>query len=249
MRTLAVLASLLFALSACKTDKKPEAKAGSGSAVATKPSEPTAGSGSGSAAPTAGEPDKRAAIELPKPDGTPLKKRETQLDQAGFDELAKVEVPGFEKKVRNQSGGLDVRFSTPRPKLAVTVTVAPCFDCTPIELEKWKAKEATLKQLLIEELRDRPDTIWELGQTEVSGTPAIFTYQFGHFFGKDDLGNPSGGFSNAYILYWNDGKNQIRVVAEYKDDPTSREDMLEIAPREDLEKLARSFLDLFTHKW
>ncbi len=249
MRTLAVLASLLFALSACKTDKKPEAKAGSGSgsAVATTPSEPAAGSGS--AAPAAGEPAKRDAIELPKPDGTPLKKRETQLDQAGFDELAKVEVPGFEKKVRTQSGGLDVRFTTPRPKLAVTVTVAPCFDCTPIELEKWKAKEATLKQLLIEELRDRPDTIWELGQTEVSGTPAIFTYQFGHHFGKDSLGNPEGGFSNAYSLYWNDSKNQIRVVAEYKDDPTSREDMLAIAPREDLEKLARSFLDLFTHKW
>ena len=65
----------------------------------------------------------------------------------------------------------------------------------------------------------------------------------------DDTGQPQGSYSNAYVLYFNDGINQIRVVAEYKDDAMSREDMLKVAPREDLEKLAKSFLDAFTHAW
>jgi hypothetical protein len=63
------------------------------------------------------------------------------------------------------------------------------------------------------------------------------------------MGNPIGAFSDAYALYYNDGVNQIRVVAEYKDDPTTREDMLAIAPKEDLERLAKAFLAAYTHAW
>ena len=66
--------------------------------------------------------------------------------------------------------------------------------------------------------------------------------------GKDQNG-PVGAFSNAYALYYNDNVNQIRVVSEYKDDWQTREDLMRIAPREDLEKLARAFLDAYTHAW
>ena len=142
-----------------------------------------------------------------------------------------------------------MRHSTPRPTIATTITITPCFDCPAMELAAWKAREASLRLLIGPELRDRPDTVWEMGQTELNGAPVIFTFQLGHHFGKDDNGNPTAAFANAYALYFNDGTNQIRVVTEYKDDPVAREDLTLVAPREDLEKVARAFLDAYTQAW
>ncbi|MBA3454944.1 MAG: hypothetical protein H0T42_17780 [Deltaproteobacteria bacterium] len=242
MRTF-VLVSVI-ALAGCGSKKEPATRTDTGSG--------SAGSGSAVAKPTVGpetSAPKANNLALPKGDGTPPKQSAKALDQAAFEKLAKHELPGFTPIVRNVKNQLDVRHVTQRPVLATTVTIAPCFDCLPMELDKWKAKEAGLKMLLVEELRDRPDTIWELGTTELHGQPLIFTYQFGYSFGKDDQGNPEGAFSNAYALYFSDGKNQIRVVAEYKDDPVTKEDLKAIAPREDLEKLAKGFLDFYTHAW
>jgi len=160
----------------------------------------------------------------------------------------KIAYPGFKRDTINEENALDVRHTTPRPMISTTVTMTKCFQCTPMELDKWKSKEAALKALLPEELRNRPDTIFEIGKTEAAGTTVMYTYQFGQFYGKDEAG-PTGSFTNAYILYFNDGVNQIRVVAQYKDDPTTREDMLAIAPKEDLERLAKAFFDAYTHQW
>lgn len=244
-----VVALSLLALPGCKTDKKdtPTTKTGSGSGSAAA----TGSDGSAAAKPGEGSGDeaKPANLTLPKGDGTPPKKTDKPFDKAKFEELAKLDAPTFEKAVRNTAGPFDVRFTTPRPKLSATVTIAPCFDCTPMDLDKWKAKEEALKVMIPDELRKRPDTQWELGKIDLNGETAIYTFQFGYFFGKDDIGNPFGGFTNAYALYWNDGKNQIRVVAEYKDDPVSKEDLQTLAPREDLEKIAKAFLDFYTHSW
>ena len=237
----------MSALAGCGS-KKEQAKTDTGSGATVV----TSGSGSGSAVamPAGGSATgKGTHITLPKGDGTPPKPTIKALDRADFERMRKLEFPGFESAVRNHDNQLDVRHSTPRPTLATTVTVAPCFDCLPMELDKWKAKEAGLKMLLTESLRDRPDTTWEIGATELNGQRLIFTYQFGHNYGPDDQGNSVGAFSDAYVLYFNDGKNQIRVVAEYKDDPVSRDDLKAIAPREDLEKLAKGFLDVYTHAW
>jgi hypothetical protein len=57
------------------------------------------------------------------------------------------------------------------------------------------------------------------------------------------------GFTDAYIVYYNDGVNQIRVIASYKDDPTTTEELKKLAPKEDLEALALAFLDVYTHAW
>lgn len=243
MRTLAFVS--LIALASCGSKKEPakttdtgSGSAGSGSAVA-KPAD-----GSSANVPMGKN------LTLPKGDGTKPKQSAKAFDKADFEKLAKHEFPGFQAVVRSKDKQLDVRHSTDaRPILATTVTIAPCFDCLPMELDKWKAKEAGLKMLLPDELRDRPDTTWELGATELHGQPLVFTYQFGFTSGKDDQGNPESAFSNAYALYFSDGKNQIRVVAEYKDDPVTREDLKSIAPREDLEKLAKGFLDFYTHAW
>jgi hypothetical protein len=242
VRTLGVVVLIVIALVGCGSKKEP-AKTDTGSGSATPGSaaaKPAGGSASGA---------KGLNISLPKGDGTPPKATAKVLDKEAFEKLSKLEFPGFAPIVRNKDNQLDVRHVTPRPVLATTVTIAPCFDCLPMELDKWKAKEAGLKMLLAEPLRDRADTTWEMGATDLHGQPVIFTYQFGHTSGTDDQGNPEGAFSNAYALYFSDGKNQIRVVAEYKDDPMSREDLKAIAPREDLEKLAKGFLDAYTHAW
>lgn len=236
MRTLAVLLSVL-ALTACKskTDSKPAT--GSGSAVAAAGS----GSGAGSADP--------GAITLPKGPGTPPNKTTAKLDDAAFAKLAELEYPGFKKEVRKTSGGFEVRHSTPRPKISVNVLITPCFDCIPMELERWQAKTDALKALLPPELRDRPDTTFEVGATELHGAPLIYTYQLGHYFGKDENDNPIADYSSAYVLYHNDGVNQIRVVANYADEPVSREDLAVVAPKDDLARLAKAFLDAYTHAW
>lgn len=253
MRTLVAFlsSSLLIVSAGCKTDKK-AAPQTTGSAAAGSATGSAAGSATGSATAANGSADasgKPAPITLPKGDGTPAKKTAKALTPEEFEKLANLEYPGFEKVILNKGNGVDVRQITARPRLATTITITPCFDCVPIELEKWKAQEESLKQLLAEPLRKAPDTIWEMGQTEVAGTPVIYTYQFGRHEEKDNMGSPVLAFSNAYALYYNDGNNQVRVVAEYKDDPATREQMLEIAPKEDLERLAKAFFDAYTHAW
>ncbi len=244
MRTLVVVLGLALAIG-CKSKSNGQAAQGSGSA----------GSGSaGSAAAGSANTGQTGSteIKLPKLSGTPANKTTKPIDKATTEKLAALEFPGFVKDVRKADDkALDVRHkTTTRPKLGATINAAPCTDCIPLELAKWQAIANALKaQLLPDELRNRPDTVFELGETEVNGQKLIYTYQVGHFFGKDELNQPQGSYSDAYALYFNDGINQIRIVAEYKDDAMSREDMLKVAPREDLEKLARAFFDAFTHAW
>jgi hypothetical protein len=76
----------------------------------------------------------------------------------------------------------------------------------------------------------------------------MYTYQVGTGTAKD-VGGDVFGFTNNFNAYYNDGVNQIKVVGAYKDDPASKEKMMELAPKEDLQKLALAFLDAFTHQW
>lgn len=242
----AVFAAMI-ALAGCKTDKPAPPATGSGSA-GSGAATGSGGTGSGGSAAGSNDVPKGATIKLPKGDGTPPKKTTKPIDQAMADQLIKLDFEGFEKSDRTGGPNFEVRLTTARPRLAVTVTIAPCFDCLPMELEKWKAKGDVMKVLLAEELRNLPDTVFDLGTTQINGQPVIFTYQLGYQSSEDSSG-PTGAFSNAYALYYNDNVNQMRVVAEYKDDWVAREDMLRIAPREDLEKLARAFMDTYTHAW
>jgi hypothetical protein len=72
-----------------------------------------------------------------------------------------------------------------------------------------------------------------------SGSAAEADFGPGHF-----------AWTHAYTLYWNDGQNQIRVVAEYKDDPLlNKEAMAKEVPRADLENVAKAFMDVYTQAW
>ena len=238
MRTFVVSLSLLLLACGSKSSDKPQT--GSGSSTGSGSATGSAGAGSGSSAP----------IVLPKGDGTPPKKTTAKLTDPDFKRMAAFDHPPFLKRIRNTQDGMDVRFTTPRPRIGTTVTITPCFTCPPMTLDKWKEREDTdLKFLIGEDLRNRPDTTWEMGTVDLHGQTLVFTYQVGHFFGKDDQGNPKAAYSDAYALYFNDGINQIRVVSEYQDSPVSRAEMLTIAPKEDLARIALAFLDFYTHSW
>lgn len=240
MRTFLVVSLSLFAF-ACGN----KSSGGSGSGAGTG-SDPGSGAGQKTNIPP---PPGEKPIALPKSDGTPLKPAGRSLGPNDWKRMAAIDHPPFLKRIRNTKTGFDVRFTTERPKIGTTVTITDCLHCVPMNLDAWKAKTDDLKYILGDDLRDRPDTTWEIGSKEIHGTLVIWTYQVGHFFGKDDNGNPHASYSDAYALYFNDGDNQIRVVSEYQDSPVSREEMLAVAPREDLEQIATAFMDFYAHDW
>ena len=80
------------------------------------------------------------------------------------------------------------------------------------------------------------------------GAKAISTYTLGFNVGKTTKG--AGAYSDTYKLHWNDGVNRMEVVSQFKDDPTATmQDMLNLAPKEDLAKIARRFFDVYSHAW
>jgi hypothetical protein len=234
VRTLVVLCSVLAAFG-CKG--KPKAK----------PAPPNAATGVVNGSGDRAAPD----LLLPHADGTPPKKTTAPLVKADFEKLSKLSYPGFTSEIRTLGDKiLEVRFRTKdRPVLWAVVTVSPCLDCLPMELEKWKAREAELKTISLETLKDAPGIDWEMGETKLFGERVIYTYQVGTGSGSGDAGGPSVSFTDNYVAYYNDGINQIRVVGAYKDDPTSKEELIKIAPKGDLEALALAFLDVYTHAW
>lgn len=257
MRTLLVVLSAITLSSGCK-DKPKAQPPSTGSAAQVDPLTDL-GSGSGAKAPdtpmpkTTGDSDGPKVVTLPKADGTPPQKTTKKLELATLEQLSKLEYDSFKRDVRSLTDKvLEVKYTTKeRPHIAATVNVGHCFDCLPMDLARWQAKRDTFKVFLAPELREHKETVFELGTTELHGTKLIYTYQLGWAFGTDpDTEQMAGAYSHAYIVYYNDGVNQIRVIAQYADDPVkTREDMVSLAPREDLEKFAKSFLDAFTHAW
>ena len=237
MRTTVALA--LTVLVACKG--KPEHRA----------PPPTLGSG----LPVAnGSDGKRAApdLALPAGPGTPPLKTTRRLGRADFEKLAKLEYPGFQHE---QHGLNDTVFevrqiTNDHPRLWTTITIEPCgSDCWPMDLDAWKKHEDELKkQWLGDALYGQPDVDWAMGNMILHGTHMIGAYQLGQHAGSGAGGGLA--FTDALLLFYNDGMNKIRVVAEYKDDPVkSKEVMAQLAPKSDLEALALSFMDVYTHAW
>jgi len=165
--------------------------------------------------------------------------------QAQLEALSTLELDtSFRSSVRKLAKGyLDVVHTRrARPRLDVFVTIQPCGDCIPLQAARWRA---TKRQTLAPELRARPDTTFELGEVSLVGEKLIYVYQLGWHFSTT-----GGAYSNAYILYYNDGVNQIRVVAQYADDiPGSKEALARALPREQLEQIAGTAFDLYTAAW
>jgi len=248
MKKLVVIA---IALAACKGAPKHQ------------PAPANAQAGSNKAPPA---PD----IALPHSDGSPIQPTKAKIDPATMQKLQAMTFQGFVAKphgLNAEAGTMEVQQRTnDHPTIWAVITIAPCTDttlmpsCLPMQLDKWMAEPryTELKSILPPALRAQPDTIFEVGATVLGGQKMIFTYQLGqstsHPSGSGVTGSAfdPGGFSysDAYFLYYNDGVNAIRVVAEYKDDPRdSKEKMAETAPKGDLENVAKSFMDVYTHAW
>jgi len=247
-RTLAVLAAAVLAFG-CRGhhDHDTPAKAAPGAAHAPRPPLPTHAR-PGLAAVAKGQVHPRkGGLVVPAPSGTPPAHTRGPLSAATLERLSQLTFPDFTARVDHVNDkALQVRHLTDDdPRIAVTINVAHCTDCLPMDLARWQARKPVLEQLLAPQLRDAPDTTFELGTTDLAGAPIIATYQVGYLMGAG-----VGAWSDAYALYFNDGKNQIRVVAEYKDDPPrSRDVMVQLAPRAELERAAKAFMDVYSHAW
>ena len=273
MRISVVLAVGLAALSACKGKPTNNTKpATPGSAGST---ESTGSNSMGALVPNKGSavaPD----IVLPHADGSPPIKTTAPITAAKMTSLSTLQFAGFLRDVKRADGYLEVHHTTDsRPRVMATVIIEPCSNiggagsasesgsgsagsgsagatgCTPMELDQWKAKTDQLKGSLAKELRGLPDTVFEVGETDLRGAKAIYTVQIGQRVDTDDQGHMlQASYSYAYDLYFNDGVNQLRVNAEYKDDPLkTQDDMTKLVPREDLEKTAKAFADIYSHSW
>jgi hypothetical protein len=271
VRTFVVLSLLVLAIGCKGKPKHQEPPANLGSATGRQ-------SGPGELKPA---PD----IQLPHGDGSPPVKTTGTLDAATLDKLQKMSFKGFQLSAHGRVAGLmEVRQTTEDfPKIRATVTVAACDKerpCWPMTLEAWKPHFGEMKAvLLLEELRDLPDTVFDINMTTVNGVGFIYQYQLAQspMVPQEAPGSGSAkaatketakgsgaagsankptfdpghlAFSHAYTLFYNDGHNQIRVVAEYKDDAaTSKEAMAKLVPKEDLEAIAKAFADVYTHAW
>jgi hypothetical protein len=246
MTTMKVLLVTLVALAACKGPPK------------HKPAPANAQSGSAGAAPD---------IVLPHSDGSPIKPTTAKIDPETMQKLQNMTWRGFAAKPHGfnaDKGMMEMQQrTTDHPTIWAIITIAPCTEttvlpaCLPMDLSKWNSEPryTELRNILPEALRKQPDTIFEVGVGAVASAKMIFTYQLGqsvsHPGGTGSNFDPGGfSFTDAFFLYYNDGVNQIRVVAEYKDDPkSSKEKMAEVAPKADLENVARAFMDAYVHAW
>ena len=200
-------------------------------------------------------------IELPRGTGKPPVKTTEPLPLKKLLELQQRAWKGFQIQPHaiNPEKGMEVQHVTEdKPKITATITIAPCSDqavlgaCKPIQLPLWQADAAHLKMLVPEELRS--DAKFEVGLVKFHNTDLIYTFQLGQTTGTFSKGSNAGmaytAFTYAYVLYYNDGVNQIRVIAEYKGDPLANvTEMQKVVPREDLENTAKAFFDAFTAMW
>jgi hypothetical protein len=213
--------------------------------------------GKPTATPSTTAPD----IVLPHGTGKPPVKTTGPLPLKTLLGLQQIAWKGFQllPHAINPVKGMEVQHITEdKPKISATITIAPCSTesvlgpCLPMLLPAWKATESHLKQMVPEELRG--DALFEIGTVKFHETDLIYTYQFGQDRGVFTKGSNAGQsyviFTYAYILYFNDGQNQIRVVAEFKDEAQETKELMQkLVSRDDLENTAKAFFDAFTAAW
>lgn len=208
-------------------------------------------------------------IHLPKRSGRAPVVTTAPLDVATYEKLQRLTFSGFEVRTRSldSANGLELRqITADRPRIWATITIAPCQprallgDCTALTVAAWQARAAELKAALLHpDIAAAPDTVFEIAATTINDVTWIYQYQFGQTQPASSAQTSATGdarrageyaWSHAYVLYYNDGHNQIRVVAEYKDDPAaSKEAMAKLVPRTDLENIAKAFADAYTQAW
>jgi hypothetical protein len=118
----------------------------------------------------------------------------------------------------------------------VRFQVDKCLNCVAMDKALWEARKAELLLLVPQEIRDKPDTIYEIGEASIAGLKVVYIYQAGVYIVPNDTQT----VSHAYTVRWNDGVNQIFVQAWDISSPTSAtvEHLVTVVPRADLEAQA-----------
>jgi hypothetical protein len=223
---------VISAVVACKGKPKPQAAPGSGK-VETQ----------GSASKGAKE------IELPHSDGSRPIQTTGPVKLETLKKMSEITFPGFNLDVRSvvEKHMWVYQKTAEHPIIRASIHIWPCDEknCWPLDLAKYKERQEELKIYLEGDLKTAPDTQFEVGQTEVNGAPVMYTFQLGQV-----MNDKRSQFTYAYVMFYNDGKNEIRVVSEYKDDMVAtKEDMIKAVPKEDLENTAKAMIDVYTHHW
>lgn len=194
-------------------------------------------------------------ITLPKGTGKPPVKTTKGIDTDAdkVKALTAMAFAGFAKTVVKDAGGVEVTHKTDsRPHIIVTAKIEPCKskdDCPALDAAAWKDKPE-LKQYFSDKLKNLPDNVFEVTDATLNGAKLVRTYQVAYKLTTDERGNQEGGYSHAVVDYYNDGTNKITVVAEYHDQlPASRDNLLKLVTKEELEKSADAFLDIYTQNW
>jgi hypothetical protein len=214
VRTYLSLLALVLALApACKSDSQPTTAGG-------------AGGGTAAGIPTA-----------PKRPGKPF-------DMTTFEEISKL---SFGDAATSALESSDDRLAlrvvpTGEPPIQSTIRLSRCLNCVAMDKALWEPRLAELRQLLPKEVRDKPDTVFELGEVTIGGEKAIYTYQLAvHAIGGVD-GQPLHKALNthAITIYWNDGVNQAQVVTKDASPPDSPtlEQLAAKVPRDRITKAA-----------
>lgn len=174
------------------------------------------------------------------------------FDKAAYEQISKLDFAGAPSEVMELSdSGLALRVSPPpatgEPPVVATIRASKCLNCVAIDRAAWVARIAELQQLLPKEVRDKPDTVFEVSDTTVGATKTIYIYQLAVFAigGLDGKPLEKAINTHAYTLHWNDGVNQVQIAvkdASPPDAPTV-EQLAAKVPRARIEKLAT---DLFT---
>ena len=202
--------------------------------------------GSGAAVPLANQRADKV-LQLPHGEGMlPKLTKASPLDKATLAKLGGIDVPGFTKEVRDTGQAfVTVQRTLDRPKLKVTTQIRPCKNaCVAIELGKWQTR-TDLEDLMSKPLKASKETKFQIGATDLNSQSMIFTYQYGLL----KVGEATH-FTDTYVLWFNDGQNEIRVIATYDNNvPDSVPAMLAMASVSDLEKLAKAFMDVYTQAW
>lgn len=167
------------------------------------------------------------------------------FDKAAFDEIAALSFAGTTTILDIGEDALAIKVSPEgaRPT-AITVRLSRCLNCVAMDRAQWEGRLAELKALLPKELRERPETVFELGDVTISGQKVIYVYQIGVNPVMDGQYTKSVMSTHAYTIYWNDGVNQAQIVAKDAAPPDSPtvEDLAAKIPREALGKLAADAL-------
>ena len=234
---LKTLALVIAVAAACKG--KPErreapANAQSGSSIAAKPT---------------GAEDGHKVLHLPHGNGTAPKQTKGPLTRTAIDRVLALRFEGFGlQNDENAATGTvaSVIRTVDHPKFKITVQIRPCKGaCMPIDLARWKARTDLKDDVMGPEMRSSPDVKFTIGSTDVNAMPMIYTYQYGIV--KSTEGTR---YTDTYALWFNDGNYEIRSIATYADNPpASVDEMLQLAPQADLEKVAKAFMDVYTQAW